>query len=432
MSDQAAARRNWAGNYEYGASEFAVPVSVEEVQEITARSNRVKALGTRHSFNGIADTDGTLISLEKLNRVLELDRTNGRVTVEGGIRYGDLSRYLDERGYALPNLASLPHISVAGAVATATHGSGDRNGNLATSVHAMEIVTASGDKVALSRDDDNGAIAGAVVGLGALGITTSLTLNVVPAFRMSQTVYEQLPLARLKDRFDEVSSAAYSVSLFTDWRQASFNQAWLKRIASADDATVSSTEASFFGAARAAEPRHPVPGYAADSCSEQLGVPGPWYERLPHFRMAFTPSAGAELQSEYFVPRAAAYDALLAIDGLREQIAPLLYISEVRTVAADDLWMSPSYARDSVGIHFTWKPEGEAVRQVLPLIERALEPYEARPHWAKLFDMQPQRLRSLYDRLPDFEALVKRFDPGGKFANALLARYVTGEARGAL
>lgn len=430
MGEHAEARRNWAGNYQYGASEFVAPCSVEEVQEITARSNRVKALGTRHSFNGIADTDGTLLSLEKLNRVLALDRANGRVTVEGGIRYGDLCRYLDEHGYALPNLASLPHISVAGAVATATHGSGDRNGNLATSVHAVEIVTANGDKVVLSRDDEEETIAGAVVGLGGLGIATSITLNVVPAYRVSQTVYEQLPLARLKDRFDEVYSAAYSVSLFTDWRQASFNQVWLKRIAT-DDANPPA-EATFHGAARAAEPRHPVPGHAADSCSEQLGIPGPWYERLPHFRMAFTPSAGAELQSEYFVPRAAAYDALLAIDSLRARIAPLLYISEVRTIAADDLWMSPCYAQHSVGIHFTWKPEWEAVRQVLPLIESALEPYRARPHWGKLFAMQPQRLRSLYERIPDFEALVKRFDPNGKFANALLERYVTGEARGTL
>ncbi|OBG74225.1 FAD-binding protein [Mycobacterium sp. E3298] len=428
MEGHAEQRRNWAGNYEYGASGYVAPRSTEEVQEITARSSRVKALGTRHSFNGIADTDGTLLSLEKLNRVLELDRAKGRVTVEGGIRYGELCRYLDERGYALPNLASLPHITVAGACATATHGSGDRNGSLATSVHAMEIVTASGEKIALSRDDEDGLIAGAIVGLGGLGIVTSLTLNVLPAFRMAQTVYEELPLARLKDRFDEIFSAGYSVSLFTDWRQASFNQVWLKRTVAAEAATPQSEE-TFHGAVRAVAPRHPVPGHAADSCSEQLGVPGPWYERLPHFRMDFTPSAGAELQSEYFVPRAAAYDALLAVDGLRARIAPLLYISEVRSIAADDLWMSPCYGQDSVAIHFTWKPEGEAVRQVLPLIEQALEPYRVRPHWGKLFDMQPRLLCPLYERLPDFEALVNRFDPSGKFSNALLERYVRGAAK---
>ncbi|MEK0315783.1 FAD-binding protein [Cohnella sp. 56] len=414
--------RNWAGNYNYAASEYYAPDRVEQAQELVAGNSRIKALGSRHSFNGIADTTGALLSLEKLNRVIGLDRTNGRVKVEGGIRYGELCRYLDAHGYALPNLASLPHISVAGACATATHGSGDRLGNLATAVHAMDIIDASGDIVSLSRDDGDGDIAGAIVGLGGIGIVASLTLNVVPAFRMSQAVYEQLPLARLAERFDEIFSAGYSVSLFTDWRQAGFNQVWLKR-AAADDVP-GEPEASFYGAELATAPRHPVPGFAADSCSEQLGIAGPWYERLPHFRMDFTPSAGEELQSEYFVPRRHGYEALLALDGIRDRIAPLLYISEVRTIAADDLWMSPCFEQDSVAVHFTWRPEWEAVRQVLPMIEAALEPFGARPHWAKLFAMPPGRLRSSYRKLPDFRRLLARFDPAGKFRNDFLNAFL--------
>lgn len=414
--------RNWAGNYEYRASEIAFPQSVEETQERVARSRRAKALGSRHSFNGIADTDGTMISLERLNRVVELDLTNGRVKVEGGIRYGELCAYLDERGYAVPNLASLPHITVAGACATATHGSGDRNGNLATSVHALDIVTADGEKIAISRDDGDGTLAGAAVGLGCLGIVTAITLNVIPAFRMSQTVYEGLPLAALEDRLDAIFSAGYSVSLFTDWREASFNQVWIKRTET--DGAHGGEEPSFFGAKRATERKHPVPGMPAEPCSEQLGIVGKWYERLPHFRMNFTPSAGEELQSEYFVPREAAYDALCAIERLRTRIAPLLYVSEIRTVAADELWMSPCYGRDSVGIHFTWKPDQEAVYGLLPLIEEALEPYRARPHWAKLFVMQRDKLRPHYAKLPDFERLVARLDPDGKFRNGYTERFL--------
>lgn len=414
--------RNWAGNYRYSASELHIPESVEQVQQLVARSSRIRALGTRHSFNGIADCAGSLISLQKLNRVIALDRTNSRVTVEAGVRYGELCRYLHSHGYALHNLASLPHITVVGACATATHGSGDRNGNLATAVHSLEVVQADGEKVEFSREQRDGLVAGAIVGLGGLGVVTSLTLNVVPAFRISQYVYENLPLAHLREQVDDIFSSAYSVSLFTDWKQASFNQVWVKRIA-AEQADVR-PEPEFFGATQAAEPRHPVPGHTPENCSEQLGIPGAWYERLPHFRMEFTPSAGEELQSEYFVSRQDAYPALCAIEGLRERIAPLLHISEVRTIAEDDLWMSPCYKRDSVAIHFTWKADWAGVREILPIIEKRLEPFQARPHWGKLFAMPPARLQSLYERLPDFQRLLLRCDPPGKFRNAFLNEYV--------
>jgi xylitol oxidase len=415
--------RNWAGNYEYSAAEIQVPDSVEQVQELVARGQRVKVLGTRHSFNGIADSTGRLISLQKLNRVVALDRERHQVTVEGGIRYGELGRYLHENGYALHNLASLPHITVAGACATATHGSGVRHGNLATAVHAVEIVKADGETVVFSRDQQDGDIAGAIVGLGALGVVARMTLNVHTEFPMCQHVYENLPLARLEEHFDEIASYAYSVSLFTDWKETAFNQVWLKRTAQ-DQATPVQAEPEFFGSKPADSHRHPVPGYTAENCSEQMGIPGPSYERLPHFRMEFTPSAGEELQSEYFVPRRDAYRALCALAGLRERIAPLLYVSEVRTIAADDLWLSPCYKQDSVAIHFTWKADWEAVRQLLPLIEQQLEPFGARPHWGKLFTMPPARVQSLYERLPDFRRLALQCDPHGKFRNELLDTYV--------
>jgi alditol oxidase len=418
-------RNNWAGNYAYGAAKLHYPETIEQVQELVSHGDKLKALGSRHSFNDIADSPGDLISLDRLERVFEVDRERKRVTVDASVRYGQLCGPLDREGYALHNMASLPHISVAGACATATHGSGDRNGNLAAAVSAIEIVTGTGEVVALSREEHGEQFAGAVVGLGALGVVTRLTLDVVPAFEVRQDVYENLPLARLEEHFDEITSRAYSVSLFTGWQGGRLNQVWLKHRITPGEAFEPAPD--LFGATPAMTRMHPVPGISAEACTEQMGIPGPWHERLQHFRMDFTPSAGEELQSEYMVPRQHAMAALRAIDGMRDRVAPLLQITEIRTVAADDLWMSPCYRQPCVGIHFTWKKDWEAVRQLLPLIEDTLAPFEARPHWGKLFTAPPERVQSLYPRLQDFRRLVSTFDPEGKFRNAFLDRYIFGE-----
>ncbi|WP_434481686.1 FAD-binding protein [Paenibacillus glycanilyticus] len=399
------------------------PENKEEVQEIVARSHKLRVFGTRHSFNGIADSNETMLSLQNMNRVLELDRDNKRVKVEGGIRYGELGEYLHREGYALHNLASLPHITIAGAIATATHGSGDRNGNLATAVYAIEIVKADGSIAEFTRE--NGSLNGAVVGLGGLGVVTAITLDILPLFEISQYIYENLPLSQLEHHFDAIFSSAYSVSLFTDWKDSSFNQIWQKRLSEPGKSEVAGNE--LFGARLAEAKRHPVPEQTAENCSEQLGIPGPWHERLPHFRMDFTPSAGEELQSEYFVAREDAYAALCAINELSEQIAPLLFVSEVRTIAADELWLSPNYKQHSVGVHFTWKPDWEGVKQVLPLIEEKLERFHARPHWAKVHTMPQERVQSLYEKLPEFRQLLLEQDPDGKFRNAYVDTYIMGE-----
>ncbi|WNR44431.1 FAD-binding protein [Paenibacillus roseipurpureus] len=412
--------RNWAGNYRYSTSDIHIPTSLEHLQELVASRSQLKVLGTRHSFNGIADSQESLLSLAKLNRVIALDRVNHRVTVEGGIRYGELGQYLHAQGYALHNLASLPHITVAGAIATATHGSGDRNGNLATAVHAIEIVKADGNISAFSRDQPEADVAGAAVHLGGLGVVTKITLDVVPTFHMRQHVYDHLPLAQLEAHFDEIFASAYSVSLFTDWNAAAFNQVWLKQKIADPTSELPPVEPVFFRARLADQHRHPVPGHTAENCSEQMGVSGPWHERMPHFRMDFTPSAGEELQSEYFVPRQHAYQALCALNGMREAIAPHLYISEIRTVAADDLWMSPSYQQDVVAFHFTWKPDWEAVRQLLPVIEQRLEPFQVRPHWGKLFTMSSAQIYPRFEKIHDFQRLLRQYDPNGKFMNDFL------------
>lgn len=414
-------RSNWAGNYFYKAARLHYPQTVEQVQELVSRGTRLKVLGSRHSFNDIADSPGDLISLDNLDRVLVLDRERHTVTVDAAVRYGQLCGQLHREGYALHNLASLPHISVAGACATATHGSGDHNGNLATAVSAMELVTADGSLVVLSRDQDGEQFSGAVVGLGALGVATKLTLDIVPTFDVRQYVYENLPIAQLEDHFNEILSSAYSVSLLTNWQNDMVNHVWFKRLA-----TDTIPEQDLFGATPATTRLHPIASLPAESCNEQLGIPGPWYERLPHFRMNFTPSSGEELQSEYLVPRRHAIPAFHAIVGLRDQLAEQLQISEIRTVAADDLWMSPCYRQECVAIHFTWEKNWQAVRQILPLIEEQLAPFDAIPHWGKLFTMPAALVQSLYPKLPDFQQLSHSYDPQGKFRNAFLDTYIFG------
>jgi len=410
-------RTNWSGNYRYRAEHLHLPKTAAEVQKIVKDCRHIRALGARHSFNSIADSLENQISLKNLTE-MSLDQKARTVTVGAGVTYGQLCPYLDSNGFAVHNLASLPHVSVAGACATATHGSGSKNGNLSTAVSGMEIVTASGDLVALSRERDGDKFHGAVVGLGGLGVITKLTLDVQPAFEMRQVVYEKLPLSQLEKHLDEIFASAYSVSLFTDWQHHQATQVWLK--SRVDQAGSAAFAPEFFGAKLAKTKLHPLSGHSAENCTDQLGIPGPSYERLPHFRMNFTPSSGDELQSEYFVPRDKAYQAVLAVEELREHITPHLFITELRTIDSDDLWMSTCYKRPSLTIHFTWKPEWAAVKNVLPMIEAKLEPFDARPHWAKLFTMAPSRLQGLYVKLPEYKALLKQYDPNGKFRNEYL------------
>jgi xylitol oxidase len=413
---------NWAGNRVYIAANLHEPGSIEELQEIVRRTPSVRVLGSRHSFNDIADTAGDQISLRRMPRRFELDRAAGTVTVDGGVRYGDLCGPLDRAGFALNNLASLPHISVAGACATATHGSGDHIGNLASIVSAVEVVTADGEILAMSRDRDPDVFNGTVVSLGGLGAVTSLTLDLQPTFRMRQDLYEGLPLTRATTDFDEIMSSADSVSLFTEWRGPAFDQVWLKR--RVPDGDTFEPRPDFFGATIATVPIHPIRRMPTAALTEQLGVPGPWHERMPHFRMDQMPSSGAEIQTEYLIPRDRASEALLAVDGIRDKFFVPLQISEVRTIAADELWMSTAFGRASVAFHFTWVPDWEAVRSVLPSLEAALAPFEPRPHWGKVFTMSPEVVRAAYAMLPQFAALLERHDPLGKFRNAFLNRYI--------
>jgi xylitol oxidase len=416
--------KNWAGNLDYGTDRLYATASLEQVQDYVKKESKLKVLGTRHCFNNIADSKDSFLSLKPMDKVIALDPAKHTVTVGAGITYGQLCPYLDSKGFALHNLASLPHISVAGACSTATHGSGAKNGSLATAASGLEMVTASGDVVNLSRERDRGTFPGAVVGLGALGVITKVTLDIQPTFLMRQYVYENLPLIQLKDHFDAIESSGYSVSLFTDWQKQRINEVWIKSRDEEGQAFHATPE--FFGATLATRNLHPIAELSAENCTEQMGVPGPWYERLPHFRMGFTPSAGKELQSEYFVPRQHAVEAILAVERLRDQVSPHLLISEIRAIAADELWLSPCYEQPCVTIHFTWKQDWPAVSKLLPVIEKELAPFHARPHWGKLFTTSPAELKSIYKKMPEFIELSRKYDPRGKFRNEYLNKNIFG------
>ncbi|MGC4943886.1 D-arabinono-1,4-lactone oxidase [Kribbella sp. DT2] len=406
--------KNWAGNITFAAGELRRPRSVGELQELVGGSERVRVLGTGHSFNRIADTADTLVSVLDLPKTIEIAADRRSVRVAGGLRYGEVTAALQTDGLALHNLGSLPHISVAGACSTGTHGSGDTNGTLASAVVRIEYVGADGSLVAFDRSDPD--FDGVVVALGALGVTTHLTLAVEPSYEIRQVVYDGLPVERLGASFDEVFASAYSVSAFTDWVDPEV-MVWRK-------AKQIELEPEWLGARLADGARHPIKTMPADFATQQGGVPGPWNARLPHFRLEFTPSNGEELQSEYFLPRTQAAAAIDQMRALGHQMAPVIQVSELRTIAADTLWLSPSQGRDTVAFHFTWIQDETVVRPVVESVENALLPLGARPHWGKVFTADAATLRECYPKVPDFTNLATRLDPAGKFRNDYLNTYL--------
>jgi xylitol oxidase len=371
---------------------------------MVANADRIRAVGTRHSFSRVADTSGDLVSLQDLPPRLEI--AGDTVTVSAGTRFGDLVGPLDRAGRALHNLGSLPHISVAGACATGTHGSGDGNPCLAAAVTEYELVTVGGELLTMPHET--------AVGLGRLGIVTAVTLRTQPAYDIQQVVYDDLPMAALDD-LDGVFGAGYSVSLFTRFSRPVFDLAYVKR--RVDPAVPWTPPDSWLGATRAPEQRHPVPGEPAEHTTLQDGLPGSWHTRLPHFRLEFTPSKGEEIQSEFFVAREHGAAAVRAVHALGPRLAPVLLISEIRTIAADVLPASMAYRRDSVALHFTWVRDQAAVEAAVTEVEAAIAAYEPRPHWGKVFTMTPPPV-------PQLRRLAAELDPHGVFANDFTEKYL--------
>jgi xylitol oxidase len=421
-SSGSSALTNWAGTHVYGAARVHQPASLDDLAAVIAGAERVHALGSRHSFNAVADTDGDLVSTASLSRDIDIDAERGSVRVAGGVLYGELAEALATAGWALASMASLPHISVAGAVATGTHGSGDGLGSLSTVVSRLEYLDATGSTRVVSRGEPD--FDGTVVALGALGVVTHVTLDLEPAYDVRQVVHRGLPWSALAEDLRAITSSAYSVSVFTDWVDERATQVWRK---SRDD---DRPDPELFGATAATEPLHMLPGGEVEALTPQGGAWGSWHERLPHFRMGFTPSRGEEIQSEYLVAREHAAEAIAVLRDLGPRISPVLQVSEIRTVAGDGLWLSEAYGSDRVCFHFTWHRDRDGVRTACTQIEERLLPLGARPHWGKWFGLGSRELASLYPRLEDFQELRRRVDPGAKFGNAYLDR-VIGPSRSA-
>jgi xylitol oxidase len=409
-------RTNWSRNQVFGATDVQRPHTISALQRTIAHATGIKVLGSGHSFNRIADTHATHLILDAMPTAVEFDTHRHTARVSAQMRYGAFAEQIAAAGYAVPNMASLPHISVAGAVATGTHGSGMRVGNLATAVVAMTVVLANGDIQEWSADRNGETFAGMVVHLGGLAVVTHLTFALVPTFDVRQDVYLDVPFDTAMDHFSEIMGSSYSVSLFTRWTEGTIDQIWRKSIASEVDAL----PAPFFGSTPATRPYHPIATLDAAPCTDQLGVFGPWHMRLPHFKMEFTPSSGDELQTEYYVGHQDAVSALNALATIRHEIEPLLHVSEIRTIARDDLWLSGQYQRDSVAIHFTWKNQWADVQRLLPAIESLLAPFGVRPHWGKLSTMHPDRVRETYPRMHDFQRLMGVYDPTEKLTTDFL------------
>ena len=411
---------NWAGNVAYRSSRIHHPESLAELRRIVATSERVRALGTRHAFSDVSDTSGDLVTLDRIDPDIRVDSDRRTVEVGAGTSYAVLAEALQAESLALHNLASLPHLAIGGATATASHGSGDGSGSLASAVAEIEIVTADGEPRRVRRGDAD--FEGVVVSLGALGIATRITLDVEPTYDVAQEVHTGLPWEAALENFDAITASADSVSLFTTWQPDVVDQVWRKsRLAPGATYTA---RGELFGAPSADRKLHPISHVDPVNCTEQLGVPGPWHERLPHFRAEHMPSAGAELQSEYLIPRENAVEAIAILRALAPRFADLVQVSEIRTVAADQHWLSGAYGRDTVGLHFTWFPRSVQVRGVNTGIEEALAPLGARPHWGKVFVDTGRRVSSLYPRMADFRELRERWDPAGKFGNTFVHRHL--------
>jgi xylitol oxidase len=422
VASRSTAGTNWSGNYTYRAATVHRPRDIDELRRLLSGADDLQVLGTRHSFTGIGDASA-LIALDRLAGANEIaiDHSAGTVSVGAAVTYAELAVRLNEAGLALANLASLPHISVVGAVTTATHGSGDRQGNLATSVVGLQLATSSGEVIDFTRDDP--AFDGAVVSLGKLGAVTQVTLAVAPYYELRQEVYDGLEWDQLFEHFDAITAAGRSVSIFHCFGERT-HEVWVKR--EGDDGHDPAGPAELFGAPAAREPRNPVPGADPQNTTAQLGELGPWSERLPHFRSGFTPSSGDEIQSEFFVARSDAVRAIQALRPLEAQIRPLLFIAELRTIAGDSLWLSPQYGRDSVALHFTWHRAQSEVQRAVAAVEEALSPFASRPHWGKLFTEGAAAIAPRYPRLDDFRRLRDELDPGGVFANQWFQERVLG------
>ena len=407
--------QNWSKNVDFNDRAYLQQESLAELQEIVKSNQKLRARGTAHCFNEIANTSSYAFNLSKMPKTIEVDSASQSVRVAAGLKYGKLAPILHEQGWALNNLASLPHISIAGSISTGTHGSGINNKNLANQVLSLDLVTAEGELRHIDRAHP--AFNAIVVGLGMGGVVYQYELKVEPTYQIRQVVYPNLPLDVLQRNFDGIMGTAYSVSYFTDWSSEQVGNIWCKF----RDGEV--IPESIGGCTQANKKFHVIDTLEPEWTTEQFGLYGPWHLRLPHFKLEFIPSVGEEIQTEFFVDRKDAAAAIEAVSKLGAEITPLLWITELRTIAKDELWLSGAFQRDTLAIHFTWK-KLDAIYPVIEKVETSLRPFNYRPHWGKVFTAEATYLKSVYPKMGEFQALMQALDPGKKFENSFTRKNV--------
>ena len=410
--------RNWGGNLNFSTQELVSVESISQLQDLVAKARAVKVMGSRHSFSTIGDTTGTLISLKNLKLDIEIDSAKEEALIPAGALYAQAARYLESKGWAFINLASLTEITIAGAVLSATHGSGDKNGNLSSHVVGIEIVLPSGELLKIDRENSP-EFPGFVVSLGALGVITKYRMKIVPSYNAKQYVYDGVTSKSISANFDEIFSSAYSVSFFSTWAPGGSGRVWKKF---KDDGSGENMPATLFDGKIATENLHPVRGMDATPCTDQMGVSGKWLERIQHFKLDSTTPEGNEVQTEYFVDRKHVKEYIAGLESIGDRIAPLVFATEIRTMTSDDLWLSGAYGRETVGFHFTWR-NVPGVHELLPEIENILGKHGGRPHWSKLFEVNPAALAGRYPMYSKFEDLLAKYDPEKKFRNHFIDRY---------
>jgi xylitol oxidase len=404
--------KNWGGNLDYGPGKILAPESLAELSEII-RSGKVRPIGTKHSFSNLVIGEGQLVSAAGLSFEPVIDQKNSTVTVPAATKYGELAVFLEEEGYALKNMGSLPHISIAGSAATGTHGSGDKNQILSSSLVSFSYLDANGVIVTLNRSSKN--FEACRVGLGAYGLWVNLTLAIVQSYQMRQDVFRNLPWELFLEDPAKLTAAGYSVSLFTKWGSDTIDQTWVK---SRSHDSAPPIEIAGIKPDSTSMPEL-MPG-VGDNLTQQGGEEGAWLDRLPHFRFDATPSAGNEIQTEYFFERKNIVGAIKAIQTIASEINPTLLISEIRTIAQDAAWLSPMLRGDSVAVHFTWVNDAAAVAKAVALVEKATAEFKPIPHWGKVHGFSAEKLREVHPKLDRAKALFDSLDPQGVFSTDYL------------
>ncbi|KAI1700234.1 d-arabinono-1,4-lactone oxidase domain-containing protein [Ditylenchus destructor] len=366
---------NWGNNFRFSTQNIQYPTSVEEVQQIVRNANKLRVVGTRHSFSKIADSPNTMLSTLALKNIIGFDPTVPSITVQAGITYTDLNPFLPNYGPNDPELKAI------------------------------------------------------AVGLGAFGVITQVELEVEPTFNLTNYVFVNMPEQDIYDHFDEIENLGYSVQLFTDFSTPGvWDQVWVW-VRSDENSNVGNMQ-NLYGATRTHEQVTAIEALPPTYLMEQ-GKEQPWYYGLVDYHLGLSGFDGAEIQSEYFMPYENAIPAIQAVSNFSDLIAPRVYTMLIRTIKGDDLWMSESFNETTVAIHFTWKPNMTAVMEVLPQIEQALLPYGARPHWGKVFAQGPETYLHRYPKLNQWKQLAETLDPTHKFRNKFLEDTVfTGSSSG--